>query len=138
MSTIPTFECHVSEEIIKNSKRQDSRHCMISEALRQKGASSTNVTADSARFNYKGKRYSFPLPAVLKAKLLAFDSGIDLAPFDFRLNGNMGYCAPMAKRPEVKRGPTKKRAKHGERLIRPSPRRFHGLQMIQVVDNTKD
>ena len=126
-----SFQVNITQEIINSASVADSSKCMIAQALRMRGCSSTNVTAESATFNFGDTRYTFPLPASAAVELMKFDQGKDgVKPFTFVLNGKTGFTRPINRNPpQAKRGPTKKR---GPNAAKRCKRRFHGLRVIEV------
>ena len=131
--SIRSFTIHVTKEAIDQAVQKDSRHCMIAEAIRLRGASSVHVTAEGARFNYEGTRYFYPLPAAVAEKLIRFDKGQKIDPFDIVLNGNTGMVRPVIKKPHLGSStPRPQRAKRGPMKVKKSPRRYNGLAMIEV------
>lgn len=128
-----SFTVNVTNEVINCSTEANSSKCMIAQALRLQGASSVSVTAESARFNFKGVRYSYPLPAKAAEKLKEFDKGNPTLPFKFVLSSNTGTSAPVKVR-ETKYT----KSKHSKRAytkptVKYCVRRFHGLKVIEVT-----
>lgn len=121
----------ITQKIIDDAVSKNSAHCMIAQAARMAGASSTNVTAEAITFNMGDMRYTYPLPARAAAELVKFDKNKKLAePFQFTLDGRTAFERPVKHNPNAKkRGPTKKRAKP---TAKRSVRRFHGLRVIEV------
>lgn len=125
----------ISQEVIDEANSRDSSKCMIAQALRMAGASSTNVTAESASFNMDGMRYTYPMPAKAAVELIRFDTDKSLVkPFTFILDGRLGFSRPVIKRPNNHRGKTKHATKSNPQLAaaRRTIRRHHGLRMIEV------
>lgn len=132
----PYIDIEVTQAIIDEAKERNSSSCMIAQALRHAGASSTNVTAESASFNMAGFRYQYPLPARAAAALIKFDEDkSSVKPFKFRLAAAQGFVRPMKKRLDPKRAGKKRRAKSKTRQqATRSNRRFHGLRMIALKE----
>lgn len=134
------MQVKVTQEVIDESIAKKSSSCMISQALRIAGASSTHVTAEHASFNMDGFRYTYPLPALAAAKLLAFDEDkTSVKPFKFTLSSNQGFVRPVRPRPDLSsntpRPQKKKRAKSATRhKVTRSTRRYAGLRMIEVKE----
>ena len=132
MNAVRSFTINVTQEAIDQAVLKDSRHCMIAEAIRLRGASSVNVTAEGASFNFEGTRYYYPMPAAVAAKLIRFDEGKKVSPFSVVLNGNTGMIRPVAKKAHLSSDTPRPRRKRGPNKVKKSPRRYHGLQMIEV------
>jgi hypothetical protein len=120
---------NITKEILEESVSADSSKCMIAQALRLKGASSVNVTAESVSFNMDETRFTYPLPARVAVKFLKFDeSKNSIRPFSFQLQSQLAFSRPVIKCPNrTKRGPTK----IGHAYKR-SKRRFHGLRVLEA------
>ena len=133
MNKFPNLLVHVTHDLIADSVQQDSRHCMIAEAVRNRGFKGVVVTAETISFNDGQTRYMYPMPARIATKLLAFDAGKPVKPFDITLNGNTALARPIYKRKPV--GPaTQKRAKRGKRTVVKSTQRRNGIATIIVKD----
>jgi hypothetical protein len=67
---------HINEETYKGSKRKDSGHCLIATSLAYSipGATRLDITADRAKFNYEGYRFTFDLPPKVGAIAVKFDN----------------------------------------------------------------
>jgi hypothetical protein len=80
----------ITPEIIADSVRSDSGHCMISEAIRLVRPTATGIAVDlqTIRFSDPKKRcrYTFLTPRRAQEALVAFDQGDKvIEPFSFRL-----------------------------------------------------
>lgn len=77
----------ITDELISQSIRNSSSHCMISEAVKRARPDARFVSTDLAtiRFSENGKRYVFATPGIGQKTLLDFDAGDHIAPFKMRL-----------------------------------------------------
>lgn len=129
-----TMTLKITQDLINEAMQKDSAKCMIAQAVRMAGGSSTRVTAEHVAFNIDDVRYTFPMPAKASVELLKFDhSKKDAKPFTITLDGRQGFSRPVIRHPERKgRGPTKAKRKPGFPKIRRSERRYHGLRVLEV------
>jgi len=101
----PRVVVDVTREIIEESIRADSGHCMIADSIKVALPEVTRVSVDfqSIRFSdpKKGLRYIYLTPRIAQVPLLRFDEGIRFEPFRFLLRG--GQVVAMAGR-KVPRG----------------------------------
>lgn len=125
-----SFNLTITQDLIAEATQKNSNYCMIAQALRYRGASSTNVTAETVRFNLDGVRYSYPLPAKAAAELLKFDDGKSVKPSKLKISANTGFASPIRRSPKgyVKGPHRKKAAKSG---VKQSTRRYQGLRMLE-------
>lgn len=135
MAKVPSRTVHVTQEIINLATPENSARCVLAQALRHIGATSTRVTADNVSFNKDNKRYTYSLPAKAAVELVRFDEGKSIKPFKFTLHGNCGTVMDVVKKapygPYKKKAKTK-RAKRKSKSPRFCVRRFHGIRIIQV------
>src|SRR5215510_473199 len=86
---IPRPRFQITQDIIDNACRQDSRHCMIAEAVKKQIPNATKVIVDIATIRFtdqkKGFRYIYLTPPIAQKALVDFDDGISIAPFSFRV-----------------------------------------------------
>jgi hypothetical protein len=127
----------VPEEIIKKSKRENSRHCMVADAIRRAvpEAYSVDVTAESIRFNVGETRYYFTTPSRVAQNIAMYDEGRQVHPFKFTLQN--GYTAPVLRQTRAKPAPgnvsktRKRRLGQKDKTVRMTRRRA-GLKVIEV------
>ena len=85
----PGVDIEVTEEIIEQSTRRSSSHCMIAEAIRSSFplAKAVSVDIQTIRFTdpSKRERYIYLTPRVAQTSLVEFDQGKKPEPFIFRL-----------------------------------------------------
>lgn len=107
----------VTADIIEKSKRANSAHCMIAEAVRTcvPGAKGITVDLQAVRFSdpETGWRYSAFTPRHAQKAIIDFDQGITPQPFEFRfipaqVNEMHGRRAPEG---VLSRTPGKKKVK---------------------------
>jgi len=86
---IPRPRFQITQDIIDNACRQDSRHCMIAEAIKTQIPNASNVIVDIATIRFsdqkKGLRYIYLTPPIAQKALVDFDDGISITPFAFRV-----------------------------------------------------
>lgn len=89
--TSPIVKIDVTQDIIDDSCRRDSSHCMIAEALRQQLPTATYISVDLATIRFSdpeaGRRYIYLTPRRAQEEILNFDQGEKSEPFSFRLQG---------------------------------------------------
>lgn len=89
----------VTTDVIEQSIRADSGHCMIADAIKQQipGASRVSVDLQTIRFSdrKKGLRYIYLTPPECQAALVNFDQGIDPEPFTFQLLARKASTTPI-------------------------------------------
>lgn len=131
-----SFSLNVTKNVIENAEKKNSKHCMIADALRNRGASSVLVTAEGIRFNHDGMRYTYPMPVKCAVKLINFDNGKKVEPFTMVLNGNTGFCRPVETReasakPKKSSAPAKRKKRSPQKEKRTN-RRYMGLRVIET------
>ena len=85
---IRQLKVNVSQAEIDMAVPSNSKHCMISDALkRHYGRRISNVVTDKEATAFTerktGRRYKFALPPLARAALLQFDNGERVTPFTF-------------------------------------------------------
>lgn len=87
----PKLSINVSEDVIRNSERRESSHCMIAEAVKEAvpGARYVSVDVQTIRFTDAERpfRYTYLTPRRAQVALIDFDRGVHAEPFAFRLDG---------------------------------------------------
>jgi hypothetical protein len=88
----PRLKISVTSELIESSKRRDSSHCMIAEAVKiaVPGASNVSVDLQTIRFSDMTKRlrFTYLTPRIAQVAIIQFDQGTeDIDPYSFRLRG---------------------------------------------------
>ncbi len=88
----PRVTVAVTKDVIEQSMRRDSSHCMIAEAIQNGVPNAKNVSVDLASIRWtdrdKGVRYIYLTPRLAQMNLLRFDQGDeDIEPFQFKLRG---------------------------------------------------
>jgi hypothetical protein len=134
MPKIHSHTVNVTREIIDEATPLNSARCMIAQAVRHFGGTSTNVTAESVAFNLDGARYVYPLPAKAVVQLIKFDNkaGKAIRPFKFQLSANTGLMKEIQEREPHGAHKKKTRKSKGKRDTVRTVRRFHGLRVIEV------
>lgn len=87
----PMINVVVTPEIISDSRKRDSSHCMIAEAVKKVVPDARNVSVDLQTIRFtdrdKGLRYIYLTPRSAQVALVQFDQGIEVEPFSMRLRG---------------------------------------------------
>jgi len=93
----PKLRIHVTDEIIAQSKRADSSHCMVAEAVRAEYPAAVKVAVDLATIRFsdpeKGYRYVYLTPHVAQQNIINFDQGVSPEPFEFFLRNAVQVVA---------------------------------------------
>lgn len=99
MNTDPihSVTCTVSQDIINTSEKENSRHCMVANALRERGFGQVTVTLDTVRASKDGWRYSWRTPSKAIDAIIRFDDGEKVKRFQFQLLN--GTYAQIRRRP---------------------------------------
>lgn len=130
----PKLKVKVRKKHIENGKVQDSRHCMIADAIHDADPEARYVSVDLQSIAWshlaEGKRFIAFTPAKAQTALLEFDSGIKPNPFMFT-----AHCAVVRKVGWQANHPGKSRVGKVYRqtgLKRRKPRRFRqfGIKMF--------
>ncbi len=134
---MPRMKLTITSANIEQSIRNDANHCMIATAIKEKIPTARWVFVDLQKIRWTDRvaRRQFvcltPLPA--KRALLAFDKGLDVAPFHFTL-------PPPATKPIPPRKPRAKVTKKGKakkvyKKTKTAPERVavrrHGLRLFE-------
>ncbi len=126
----PLREFHINAEDIKNAVRNDSRHCMIADAI-ERAYGATHVTVDrrAIRFTQDGRRYVYMTPPLAGDALYRFDTGAPVRPFRVQLKD--GYSAACSSGLKVHKKKSKADAK-GKRKRKTVvvKTRLDGYQMV--------
>ena len=83
------YTVHVTREIIDRAIKNNSRACMVANAVAASVPGSTNIDVTSQQIRFTdtdGFRYAFPTPSSAEWAIIDFDAGVDIEPFDFRLD----------------------------------------------------
>ncbi len=127
----------VTEEIIANSTRKDSSHCMISDAVQAAvpDAKFIHVDIQTIRYTRGEFRYSYLTPRKGQVELIRFDQGEKIEPFTFQLRPAGAQTTRSGARPGVKTGKpqsrTEKQQEATKKAMAASPRPFGRREMIQ-------
>ena len=85
----PRVDVTVTEEVIEGSKKRDSSHCMIAEAVKASFPDAKLVSVDLQTIRFsdpkKGLRYTYLTPRIGQVALIEFDQGVTPEPFSMRL-----------------------------------------------------
>lgn len=88
--TGPKVTVSVEQDIIDQSERRDSSHCMIADAIKTTLPDVSNVSVDLATIRWtdrkRGVRYTYLTPPLAQRALVNFDQGLTAEPFTFRLH----------------------------------------------------
>lgn len=82
----------VTQEIIDNSTRNQSRHCMVADAMKAAIPDASRIIVDlnTIRLTMKnGHRWAYITPNKVGNYIVAFDAGETIEPFTFVLNDQM-------------------------------------------------
>jgi len=85
----------VTQDIIDNAIRGNSRHCMVADAIRAAGIKATRVTVDvnllrfTERVGDETIRWGYITPVRVQNYIVAFDAGDTIEPFAFDLKSDM-------------------------------------------------
>lgn len=116
----PKVVVKVTEEIIKESVKADSSHCMIAESLKRQVPSARSISVDIASIRFSdrevGLRYIYMTPRIAQVPIIEFDQGRIPEPFQFQLSG--GHVIRMG-------GHSKFRSGKGTQAQVESARRLH-------------
>jgi hypothetical protein len=86
----PSLTVHIDQQAIEHSKRRNSAHCMIAEAIRQQLPTATGIAVDLATMRWtdpaKKLRYVYLTPRAAQIALIDYDRGINPQPFAFKLH----------------------------------------------------
>ncbi len=87
----PRLTVEVTAELIRDSKKRDSSHCMIAESIKATfpGAAHISVDLQTIRFTdpKKGLRYTYLTPRKAQVAIVLFDQAKPFDPFSIRLRG---------------------------------------------------
>src|SRR6266704_51306 len=87
----PRIRVEVTEEIIKNGIKRDSKHCMFAEAIKKAYPGARKIAVDLATVRLtdpkKRLRFTYLTPRIMQVQLVRYDQGRELAPFDVLLRG---------------------------------------------------
>lgn len=112
----------ITQDIIDNSMRQNSGHCMIAEAIKQQVPNAKQVSVDlqTIRFSdtVKQKRYIFLTPRIAQQALIRFDQGLPVEPFEMAITPSQIVPIRQDAR-RAPRDPAKPRKYHKARLVSP-------------------
>lgn len=99
-----TWTVTVTEDIITESIRGNSSHCMIAEAVKQQidGATMINVDLATIRFSIGEWRYIVLTPQIGQISLVQFDQGEHVNPFRLTLKPAQKLPRQRHTKPEVK------------------------------------
>lgn len=96
----------VTPELITRATQRDSRHCMIAEAIVTARPDFRNVMVDLATIRWTnprtGRRYVALTPEVAGDRLVKFDQGEPVEPFEFNVEAIQS--TPTAKRVKTSTG----------------------------------
>jgi hypothetical protein len=87
----------ITLEVIEESIRRDSSHCMVAQAIKSAIPDATNITVDIQTIRYSNKkareRRFYLTPRAVQQKLVDFDIGKPIEPFSFMLRSP--HVVPM-------------------------------------------
>jgi hypothetical protein len=87
----PKLSVKLLQEQIDAARQRDSGYCMLAEAIKAAfpDASKVSVDLQTIRFSDARRRlrYVYLTPRSCQVALVAFDQGVEVAPFEFRLRG---------------------------------------------------
>lgn len=102
----PRVQLDITEDLIAESTKRDSSHCMIAEAVKRAvpGARSVAVDLQTIRFTdpLKAQRYVYLTPRRAQVALVNFDQGKAPEPFQIQLRGGSVTKSGRAKPSEPK------------------------------------
>jgi hypothetical protein len=115
----PRLFINVTQEIIRESCRRNSNHCMIAEALKKAHPELSHISVDiqtiRASDKKKRERYVWLTPRAGQGGIVKFDLGKNVEPFGFHCRD--GQVTAMSES-SSKRGANKKRKKVSMRTSR--------------------
>ena len=127
----PSITLNLTKDVIDRSESSHTGYCMIATALRERGARSINVTAESATFTVDDTRYCYLLPAEASLAVIQFDKDKrKVKPLRIKLTN--GFIKPPTKKTVTPRGPTRNR-KPKRIGARYCVRRYHGMRVIAAA-----
>lgn len=87
----------VTAEIIKNACKENSRHCMIAQAVAATLPHVRNISVDMMTIRWsdpeRGWRYIYLTPKPAQYALVDYDMGLKIEPFTFQVRS--GHATPM-------------------------------------------
>ena len=87
--TAPRIKVEITAERIANSIKRDSRHCMISEAVKEAAPFASDVRTDVAFIRVRNPErrldYHYATPKIAVKALVDWDEGIEIEPFTFTI-----------------------------------------------------
>src|SRR5215469_3403443 len=91
------YKIAVTTKNIEESCRNDSRHCMIADAIKEQFPEARNISVDMMTIRWsdprKGWRYIYLTPKPAQKALIAYDFGKKIEPFSFQVRS--GHAVPM-------------------------------------------
>lgn len=129
-----TIKIEVDVDTIVNAITADSYHCMIADSIQAQVPSAKFIQVDiqSIRFSDKerGIRYIYLTPPIAQQRILEFDKGKKVAPFEFTLS--QGHERPIRKdrSNEIQTHRNKPRKKRGTSQHKVKKVREFGLRMF--------
>lgn len=125
----PILDIEVTREIIDAAMRQNSRYCMIAEAIKAQYPQFTHVSVDlqTIRFSnaIRGLRHAYLTPRLCQLALVNFDQGNRLRPFKFKLRG--AHTTAMIRTNRQKGKPLRERMRLGRRRMVGDPNSAHSV-----------
>ena len=117
---VRVLQSHVSHGVQRNSQ-----HCMIADAIKAACPQAQHVLVDlqSIRFSdpVKRIRYTYLTPAVAQQRLLRFDQGKRVQPFEIKLE------SPIRKRPMCSKSGS---MRNGKNKLTPAQHKFKYAYLI--------
>lgn len=129
----PRVRLELNEDLIAVSKKADSSHCMIADALKAALPDATHVSVDLQTIRFsdprRGLRYTYLTPRTAQVALVNFDQGRKVEPFTFQLRGGQVTSAGRRKAGQPKKPTAEKRK--GTKM------KMHDLKQQRIVNRDK-
>jgi hypothetical protein len=94
---VPRVKFQVTAEHIKSACKENSRHCMIADAILAHLPGVRNISVDMMNIRWSdpatGWRYIYMTPKPAQFALVDFDMGLPIEPFSFQVRS--GFATPM-------------------------------------------
>jgi hypothetical protein len=105
---MPSIRVTITPELVERGVQEDSRHCMIAEAIKEQNPHFERVLVDLQTIRWSnprtGKRYICLTPEVAGSLLVDFDQGREIEPFAFSLRPTQVTPNKKGTRPKTAHG----------------------------------
>jgi hypothetical protein len=107
----PWLKLEMTEEVITESEKRDSGHCMIATAVKNAYPDAERIAVDVQTIRFsdakKGLRYTYLTPRQGQIALVRFDQGLHTEPFSMGIRGGAVTAmkgGPKLGKPRTRRG----------------------------------